>query len=569
MKKISGLTAAMLLLLHVSGAAEALQTPAIGGAQRTPPRDAALEKKGTAVIRGRIVNAEGRPLRRVQMRLSGELIPDGRTTSTNGLGRFEIGELPAGRYTLNATRAGYLPMSYGQSRPGEAGRPIELAEGQAFANADFLLPHSALISGRIFDEAGEPLAGANVLTLQMRFFNGRRRLTPVRGNAVTDDTGQYRLSGLEPGEYYVQASSRETWEGNPPEKEMLGFVPTYYTASPSPAEAQRVAVRAGQEVSAIDIGLIPGKVGKVSGTVVNAQGLPLAGETVSLSFEIRGDGFMMMSGGQSTKVNADGTFTFRNVAPAEYHLNVRTVATPDRPAEAANVIISVAGGDLDGVNVVTGAAGGVSGRVVVDGDASLPGPLSKLIVRALPVDRDTAINIGSIPDNGRVRDDGSFELKSIAGQVRLSIGPLADGWAIRQIDQGGRDVTSQAVDTAGRTLDGFTIALTNRFPSVSGALHDDKGEPAVAGTIILFPDEPSLWVEDLRTVRTARVDQSGLFSIKAVRPGDYLAVAVPTVTNNQWNDPEYLESLRDQAKRVSLKEGDARQLDLVVKALSR
>jgi hypothetical protein len=277
----------------------------------------------------------------------------------------------------------------------------------------------------------------------------------------------------------------------------------------------------------------------------------------------------MMSGGQSTKVNADGTFTFRNVAPAEYHLNVRTVATPDRPAEAANVIISVAGGDLDGVNIVTGAAGGVAGRVVVDGDASLPAPLTKLTVRALPVDRDTAINIGSIPDNGRVRDDGSFELKSIAGQVRLSVGPLADGWAIRQIDQGGRDVTSQPVDTAGRTLDGFTIALTNRFPSVSGALRDDKGEPAVAGTIILFPDEPSLWVEDLRTVRTARVDQSGLFSIKAVRPGDYLAVAVPTVTNNQWNDPEYLESLREHAKQVSLKEGDARQLDLVVKPLSR
>jgi hypothetical protein len=569
MKKISGLTAALLLVLHVSGAAQTPQAPAIGATQRTPPRDAALEKKGTAVIRGRIMNAEGRPLRRVQMRLSGELIPEGRTASTNGLGRFEIADLPAGRYTLNATRAGYLPMSYGQSRAGEAGRPIELAEGQAFANADFLLPHSALISGHIFDEAGEPLAGANVLTLQMRFFNGRRRLTPVRGNAVTDDTGQYRLSGLEPGEYYVQASSRETWEANPPDKEMLGFVPTYYPASPSPAEAQRVVVRAGQEVSAIDIGLIPGKVGKVSGTVVNAQGVPLAGENVSLSFEIRGENFMMMSGGQSTKINADGTFTFRNVAPAEYHLNVKTAATADRPAEAANVIVSVAGGDLDGVNVVTGAAGGVSGRVVVDGDASLPVPLTKLIVRALPVDRDTAINIGSIPDNGRVRDDGSFELKSIAGQVRLSIGPLSDGWAIRQIDQGGRDVTSQPFDTAGRTLDGFTIALTNRFPSASGTLRDDKGEPVLAGTIILFPDEPSLWVEDLRTVRTARVDQLGLFSIKAVRPGDYLAVAVPTVTNNQWNDPDYLESLREHAKRVSLKEGDARQLDLIVKPLSR
>jgi Carboxypeptidase regulatory-like domain len=557
--------AAILLTPQVSGGASGGQVQTFGAQQRTPPRDAGPEKKGTGIIRGKIVNAEGRPLRRVQLRLSGEAIPEGRTASTNGQGRFEIRELPAGRCTLNANRAGYLGMAYGQARPGEPGRPIELAEGQAFENADFILPRTALISGHVFDEAGEPLAGANVLTLQMRFFNGRRRLTPVRGNAMTDDTGQYRLSGLEPGEYYVQASSRETWEGDPPEKQMLGFVATFYPASLNPAEAQRVRVRAGQEVSAVDIGLFPGKVGKVSGTVVNSQGVPLAGETVGMSFEIRGENFMMTSGGQSAKVNPDGTFVFRNVAPAEYHLNVRTAAAPDRPAEGANVIVSVAAGDVDGLNIVTSAAGTVTGRVVIDGNASLPSPLTRLTVRALPVDRDTAINLGGALDSGRVREDGGFELKSVLGQVRLTLGPLADGWAIRQIDLNGRDLSLQPFDTQGQTMDGVTIALTNRFPAVSGTLRDDKGKSVVAGTTILFPDEPSQWVEDLRLVRTARVDQSGIFSIKGVYPGDYLAVAVSTVTNNQWNDPEYLESLREHAKRITLKEGDVSQIDLIVK----
>ena len=564
MKTLSLLTVTVLLILSLKTSSQS--APTIGGQQRTPPRDTTAEKKGTAVVRGKVVNAEGRPLRRVQLRLSGDAIPDGRTTSTNGEGRFEIAELPSGRYTLNASRAGYLGVAFGQARPGEVARPIELADAQVFANADFVLQRTALITGHVFDEAGEPLAGANVLTLQMRFFNGRRRLTPVRGNAITDDTGQYRLSGLEPGDYYVQVSSRETWEGDPPEKQMLGFLPTYYPASPRPTDAQRVRVRAGQEVPSIDINLIPGKVGRVAGTVVNSQGIPLAGENVNLSFEIRGENFMMMSGGPSTKVNPDGTFVFRNVAPAEYHLNVRTAATADRPLESANVIVSVVGGDVEGVNIVTSAAGTVTGRVVVEGDAPLSSPLSKMTVRPLAVDRDTAVNFGGMPDNGRIRDDGTFELKSVVGSVRLTVSPLADGWAIRQIDQNGRDYTMQPFETSGQTMDGFNIVLTNRFPAISGTLRDAKGNVVPQGTALLFPDESSLWVEDLRTVRTARVDQSGLFTIKGVRPGSYYCIAAVGVSNNQWNDPEYLDSLRQDAQRVTVKEGEDQRLDLVIKA---
>ena len=566
---MTAIVALLLALAAPSQAGGGFQTqtqPQTFGA-RQPPRDAAAEKKGTGVIRGRITNSEGRPLRRVQVRLSGETIPEGRTASTNGLGKFEIRELPAGRFTLNASRAGYLPMSFGQQRIGEPGRPIELAETQVLENSDIVLPKTAIIAGRILDEAGEPLAGATVLTMQMKYFNGKRRLLPVRGNATSDDTGQFRLSGLEPGEYYVQASSRETWEADTADKQMLGFLPTFYPSNPTQTEAQRVRVRAGQEVPGIDVALLPGKVGKISGTVFSSLGQPLAGENVSLSFEIRGESFMSFMSGQSAKVNPDGSFTFRNVAPAEYHLNVRLPATTDRGAEAANVIVSVVGGDVEGVNIVTSAAGSVNGRVNIDGGATFPNPLSKLTVRTMPVDRDTAITgLGSIADNGRLKDDGAFDLKQVIGSSRLTVGPLPDGWAIKSIDHNGRDLTTQPFDTQGTTFDGVAITLTDKFPVLSGSLRDDKGNGVLTGTVIIFPDDGSLWVDDLRTVRTARAAQSGMFTIKGIRPGEYLAVAVPTVQNNQWNDPEFLESLRAQAQRISLREGETKQLELVIKA---
>src|SRR6266498_1300926 len=157
MTRMCALAAAIALTLAANGAAQTATPQTFGAQQRTPPRDATVEKKGTAIVRGKIVNAEGRPLRRVQLRLSGEAIPEGRTTSTNGLGKFEIRELPAGRFNLSASRAGYLPMAFGQTRIGEPGRPIELADAQTLESSDIVLPHTALISGHVLDEAGEPL----------------------------------------------------------------------------------------------------------------------------------------------------------------------------------------------------------------------------------------------------------------------------------------------------------------------------------------------------------------------------------------------------------------------------
>jgi hypothetical protein len=563
----------MSALLAVAVAATLAAGPqSVIGAQKPgqsqAPRDATPNAKGTGVLRGKVVNTEGHPLRRVQIRLGGEAIPEGRTASTNSLGKWEIRELPVGRFNLSATRAGYLNAQYGQRRYGEPGRPLDLADAQTLEDLDFTLTHNGVISGHVYDEAGEPLAGATVLPLQIRFFNGRRRLTPTRGNAISDDSGQYRIGGLDPGDYYVQVTSRETWDTEPPDVKTMGFMPTMYPAAVSMSEAQRVRVRAGQEVAGIDIPLVPGRASTVSGTATNAAGQPLAGENVSMTVEIRGEQFQSFFSGSSTKVNPDGTFAFRNVAPGEYHLSVRASAT-DRPMESANVIVNAAGADVDGISIVTSAAGTVTGRVIIEPGTAYPNPLTRLIVRALPVDRDTSVNFAGGVDNGRVREDGSFELKTIVGSNRLTIAPLPEGWAIRQIDQNGRDLASEPFDPQGQTLDGATIVITHRFPTLTATLHDDAGAPRGDGIFVLFPDEPSQWADDLRLIRTGRPSQTGVVTLRSVRPGMYLAAAVDSATTSDLADPEFLESLRTQAKRVTVNENEAGQVDVVVRAPGR
>ena len=59
-----------------------------------------------------------------------------------------------------------------------------------------------------------------------------------------------------------------------------------------------------------------------------------------------------------------------------------------------------------------------------------------------------------------------------------------------------------------------------------------------------------------------RPDQQGQYRISGLPPGDYLANAVDYVQEGQWNDPEYLESVRRYAQKLTISEGASRAITL-------
>jgi hypothetical protein len=101
------------------------------------------------------------------------------------------------------------------------------------------------------------------------------------------------------------------------------------------------------------------------------------------------------------------------------------------------------------------------------------------------------------------------------------------------------------------------VIVTSRVTTVTGQLADDKGAPVADGTVLVFADDATKWWEDSRWVRAVRPDQQGHYEIKGLPPGDYLAIALDYVEDGQWNDPEYLESIRRYARRIALTEGEA------------
>jgi Carboxypeptidase regulatory-like domain len=553
----------MLLLLTIGLAEPQIQT--FGAQKPTPAREAVQEKKGTASIRGKVTAADGaKAIRRVQITVSSPELTESRSVSTNSEGAFEVKELPAGRYTISASRAGYLRLSYGQRRPGETGRPIQLADGQKVQGIDFALPRMGVIAGRVTDEIGDPIAGVSVFPMQLRYFRGRKRMVPLAGQARTDDTGQYRLLALEPGDYYVMATTRETWTNETNEKEKVGFGPTYFGGTLNLADAQKVKVGLGQEVSGTDFALVPGRVAAIKGTATTSFGMGIAGESISLSQEFAGPNFTSSFGFAGGKINPDGSFAIKDVPPGEYKLTLRYPGDAEHPAEVAAQTVVVSGPDLEGVSLVTGAGGTLEGRVTTDTGAPLPSGSGRLQVSARPVDLDSNSQRFN-QDNGRVRDNGAFEIVDLAGAQRLSIGPLPAGWAVKAIEFDGKDYADVPIDVKnGLKIEGVKIVLSNKMPTLRGTLMDDKAQPA-SGSVLLFPDDPVKWSEGSRLVRTARPDQSGAFEFRNMPVGEYLIVPLEYLQTGSSDDPEFLQSLRDRATKVSLGEGETKGVNLTLK----
>ena len=69
---------------------------------------------------------------------------DRRPRSPTRRGATSSSDLPAGRFNLSVSKSGFVTMQYGQNRPFEPGRPIELADAQMMDKADVALPRGSV-----------------------------------------------------------------------------------------------------------------------------------------------------------------------------------------------------------------------------------------------------------------------------------------------------------------------------------------------------------------------------------------------------------------------------------------
>jgi hypothetical protein len=160
-------------------------------------------------------------------------------------GRYAFEGIAPGAYLVAASKTGF---------PRTAVVPVHLSAGRAIDSVDVFLERGGVITGRISDENGEPLIGVVVEALNTVDQHGAMLRDFVRAghSGTTDDRGEFRVFGLPPGMYVVEAAI-----GCPPRCIETHGVATgarysYYAGVTDRSEARVIPVTAGQVVTGID-----------------------------------------------------------------------------------------------------------------------------------------------------------------------------------------------------------------------------------------------------------------------------------------------------------------------------
>jgi protocatechuate 3,4-dioxygenase beta subunit len=540
-----------LLILSITLAASA---PGLAGqvapaSPNQPPRDRPADAAATATIRGHVVDAAtGAPLRRALVRLNAPGLREGRTTMTDAEGQYEFTDLVPGPININASRNGYLDASYGQRAPMEPGKPVVLTARQALDKVDFSLVHASVMTGRVLDEYGEPLADIQIMALRLSYSATGRRPTNSGRPGSSNDVGEFRLFGLTPGDYVISASSRQ---GNPAgvTDDRTGYAATYYPGTPILGQAHVLHLSVGQTLADLTIMLSPARVARVSGTVFDAQGQPVTQGSVT-AIQLSDNTSMFVSAGFGS-IRPDGTFVINGVAPGSYQLLSNAFGPPvngQPPPEPSSATITVNGADLASVRLEVQPKLTIAGRVVVDPAATETPRLQNVRVAVNP--RGPFFGPPS-PVNELVQPDQTFQLQVRAGTSVVRLNGLPARWIVKEVRHRGMDVSEEIAITD--NIDDLEIEVTNRISTVTGVVSGARNEPMPDVFAVFFPRRAEGRTPfGFGNGGMSRTDAEGKFTLGAVRPGEYYLAAVSHLENGQWMDPDFQASLIPSATLISV-----------------
>jgi Carboxypeptidase regulatory-like domain len=516
----------------------------------------------SCTIAGTVLSANtGEPLKKAHVvlrRRGDESNEHPLIATTDATGHFSIEKIPAGRYDLRIDHANYGDTQYGQDQPDKPGAILNLAPGQKITDLLFRLHRTAVITGRVLDEDGDPVRDASVTAVAHTTVRGKIRFQSS-ASENTNDLGVYRISDLAPGHYTILADPPRMPPWREP-VEQAAYLSTYYPGTTDSARASTLEVKSGDEITGIDFVFapkLPTRAYKVHGRVINSlTDDPDAYVIVTLLPRRNQDWDFGSDQKQTTADRKTGAFEVKDVVPGEYLVAAMSFGSGRR--HIATQSVDVIASDVDGVSLALTRGIDITVRVTLEGKSATSADMS---VSLNPSANEAFINF-SERRRAVEQPDGSFVLREVGdGSYSLDIYSKCQECYLKSASANGLDLLERGVQvSSGEAPSPITLVYSSNSGTLTGAVTNKDDLPAPGALVVLVPDShPQPKPERYKTSTT---DQYGRFEIRGVPPGHYHAFAWEKVDENSYGDPDFLRPFESMAESFAVAGNEQKSVQL-------
>ena len=518
-----------LLLLFASLAFAASQSMA---QPQAPARSA-----GTYSISGVIVSSvTGQPLDRAEVRLhnsTGESLVSEVTTGQDG--HFAFDRLPAAKFSLSATRRGYIGMAYDEHEGYSTA--IVTGEGLRSEGLIFRLPPRAVIRGNVSDDNGDPVQQARVSLYRLDLSSGLGNIVHA-GNTTTDDTGAYEFAHLDAGNYYVAAMATPWYATRPqPRHDPAGnllpddqrspldvaFPTTFYADVTDSESATPIPVKAGDQVQVnLTMHAVPAVHLSVRVPPAAGRGFAMPQLNQEIFGQLEGMPAAMSYNwrGQQPDSDGDGTVELSGVAPGHYSMELH------------------GGGDSSRSAAIDAASDARIDLLQASGMADVSGKVAMLSGEDISDQLNISLRSSDGRNGGgdRVNSDGTFTIHGVPpGSYEVWVSVPGSSLAVTHLTATGAPAEGNVV-RIGTAPVAISATLVEGSATLTGFASRD-GKPAAGVMVLLVPRDPATEREMFRRDQS---DSDGSFQLNRVVPGQYTLLAIEDGWTLDWARSEVI-----------------------------
>ena len=463
-------------------------------------------------------------------------------------GKFRFTGLPAAKYSLNGAKRGFIPAAYDQ----HDFFSTAIVTGAALETESLVLRLApvAVITGKVLDEAGDPIRRAMVSVYIDDHSTGIDQIHPSR-MTQTDDQGTYEITPLMPGTYFLSASAQPWYavhpnsesEGDPgvakPETSTstqptadrsldVAYPTSYYPDVTDADSATPIPIRGGERID-VDIHLNP---------------VP----ALRLIFRVPANDTNGYTFPQIQQPAFDGDTPIQAVTTRLISPGVMEVS--GIPAGRYNLIFNGSGAptEMNGVDfnrdgeVIESSGSEAMSTVKVSAQVPAEATIPAHLAVGLRSGHRMLANWKNLDDKGEAQID-----RIPPGKYEVLVWGPPKPYTITHMSAEGAAVSGHTLTVTAGSSPSLSLTLVGGSYEIDGTAKR-AGKPVPGAMVFLVPKN----IETDRDFRRDQTDLDGSFTLRNIVPGSYTLLAIENGWDLDWSKPDVISAYLGHGRKIEV-----------------